>query len=164
LFYFRFGFIEDKLNAKRSSEIVSSIPYQNVMLDAFQILRVETNLVSEACRDVYCGSGTNPNCTLIDEFYRFNSSSETYEDYEKILDNLISDVVSSTFSEFRLDTSLPTVKKKDKEKYWTCLSKARDFFLLEDLKSNFPKPISKSKFYPGSLLRWIYVHSGRYCC
>ena len=157
-----FGYIEDQLNAKRNTEAVSSIPYQNVMLDAFQILRAETNLVSEACRDTYCGSGSNPDCTLLDEFNQFNSSSTSIEEYEKNLDELISEFVSNIFSEFRLDTSLATLRNKKNDESWTCLSKAEDFFLLEDLKNKFPAKISKTQFYPGSLLRWIYVHSGRY--
>ena len=155
--------MEDQLNAKRNTEIVSSIPYQNVMLDAFQILRAETNLLSEACRDVYCGSSSNPDCTIIDEFKKFNSSSTSLEDYETNLNNLVSKFVSDAFSEFRLDTSLATIRKKSLEKSWTCDSKAKDFLLLEDLKNKFPEPVSKSRFYPGSLLRWLYVQSGRYC-
>ena len=148
------------MNSKRDTEVVDSIPFQNVLIDAFQVLRVDADIVSINCLDVYCGSGSEPDCPLTNEFKEFSSANENRDDYEKRLDSLVSDFVSKAFSEFKFDPALQKVQRL-KNDVLTCQSKVRDFFLLEELKTKFPDSISKKKFFPGSLLRWIYVQTGR---
>jgi hypothetical protein len=112
--------MEDHLNGKRNTEAVSSIPYQNVMIDAIQILRSETDLVSKQCLEVYCGSGTDPECPQQEEFKEFFvSGTETKDDYEKRLDGFISDFVSKVFAEFKFDASLSTIRKKSSGTFMT---------------------------------------------
>ena len=83
------------------------------------------------------------------------------DEYEKRLTNLVSKFVSDFFSDFRSDPSLLHIRVRSKGGF-NCESKVRDFFLLQDLKEKFSEPVTKRTLYPGSLLRWLYVHSSRY--
>ena len=152
-----FAFIEDRVNAKRETEQIDSIPIQNVVVDAFQLLRAQTDSVPKDCLEAYCGSRTDLGCPQQQEFKEYDKLANK-DEYEKRLDELVSGFVSKAFAEFRLDSSLPTIRAGDKKKFG-CDSKARDFFLLEDLKTKFSQPVTKKKFFPGSLLRWLFVHS-----
>jgi hypothetical protein len=118
---------------------------------------LQTDLVPKDCLEAYCGSATGLDCPLQPEFKEFNASASKGE-HESRLDNLVSSLVSKAFAEFRLDPTLPTIRPRANDPL-TCKAKASDFFLLEELKNKFSEPISRRNFYPGSLLRWLHVHS-----
>jgi len=149
------------LNGEKDSAEVSAIPNQNLFLDAFQILRLETESVTGNCMETYCGSQSSSKCQKQNEFKAFYKPEELQEDYEKRLDSLVLDLVKTTFSDSKYDPSLPLWKKANLEPI-SCQRVAKDFFALEDFRERFVEPVPRRSILPGSLLRWVYVNSRGY--
>lgn len=150
--------MEDYLNSERDSSLVSAIPLQNLFLDAYQILRVETEAVPEGCMETYCGNQVSAACPKQESFKNFYKPQEGQEEYEKRLSNNVFDFVKTTFADFNYDPDMPVWKKADSGTL-TCQRAAKDFFAFEDFKERFSESVSKKSVYPGSLLRWVYVNS-----
>ncbi len=146
------------MNSERDSPLVASIPLQNLFLDSYQILRVETEAVSQACMATYCGTENTPTCPNQEGFKNFYKPQEGNEEYEKRLSDSVANFVKTTFSEFNYDPQMPLWKKANTGPV-TCQKAAKDFFALEDFKERFPERVSKKSVYPGSLLRWVYINS-----